>query len=369
MFERIHVLIIKELLAVWRDPKGRFLLIAPPLIQLLLFSFAATQEVKNVGLAIWDEDHTVVTSEIISKLEGADTFTRIIHVTHQSEMTAAIDSQKALVAVHFGQNFSRDLEQNGSVKLQLILDGRKSNAAQIVQSYIGVMIKDFNENWAISHGQPGPPSQLVVRYWFNPNLIQFWSIVPALSGILTMAAGLMVTALSVARERELGTFEQLLVTPLRPWEILVGKTVPGLLVGLGQGTLIFIAAIFAFSVPLAGSLLLLYLSLFVFLLSVIGAGLFISALVETQQQAMLGTFLFMVPAIILSGFATPVENMPHWLEIGTYLNPMRYYMVIVRGIFLKDMPVDIVLQNLMPMTVLGLLTLSASVWFFRHRLY
>lgn len=369
MFARVHVLIIKELLAVWRDPKGRFLLIAPPLIQILLFAFAATHEVKNVSLAIWDEDRTAVTSDIASRIEGAETFTKIIHLSRSEEIAEVIDNQQALAVVHFGQTFTRDLKRDGTANLQIILDGRKSNAAQIVQSYIGDILKQFSLKWSAANNQPKPPSALVIRFWFNPNLINFWSIVPALTGILTMAVGLVVTALSVARERELGTFEQLLVTPLRPWEILVGKSMPGLLIGFLEGTLIILLAVFAFHVPLTGSLLLLYLSLFIFLLSVIGVGLFMSAVVETQQQAMLATFLFMVPAIILSGFATPIENMPEWLQLGTVINPMRYFLEIVRGIFLMDMPVDAVLANLLPMTVLGVVTLWGSAWLFRHRLY
>jgi ABC-2 type transport system permease protein len=369
MLARIAVLIIKELLAAWRDPKGRFVLIVPPLIQLFLFSFAATHEVKNVTLAIWDEDRTVVTSEIISRLQGAAIFSNTLTLSRQEEITQAINSQQALVAVHFGQNFTRDLKRDGTAKLQLILDGRKSNAAQIVQSYIAIMIKQFSLDWAAANHLPKPPSTLVVRYWFNPNLNNLWSIVPGLIGLQTMVTGLMVTALSVARERELGTFEQLLVTPLQPWEILAGKTVPGLLIGFFQGSLIIFLSVFVFHIPFTGSLLLLFLSLFVFLLSVIGVGLFLSALVETQQQAMLGTLFFVVPSIFLSGFATPVENMPGWLQLGTAFNPMLYFLEIVHGIFLKDMPADIVLQNLLPMTILGVLTLWASAWFFRHRLY
>lgn len=369
MFARIHALIIKELLAVWRDPKGRAMLVIPPLMQLVVFSFAATQEVNNVTLGIYDEDRTAVTSDIISQFEGSTTFTHIIHLDRQSQISDVIDNQKALAVLHFGPTFTQDLKRDGNSQVQMVLDGRKSNAAQIVQSYAGEIFKRFNERWASRNGLPQPPSTLVIRYWFNPNLINFWFIVPALSGILTMVVGLVVTALSVARERELGTFEQLLVTPLRPWEILIGKTVPGMLVGLIEGSIIFTLAVYAFGIPLSGSLALLYLSLFLFLLSVIGVGLFISALVQTQQQAILGTFMFMMPAVILSGFATPVENMPGWLQLGTVINPLRYYLVIVRGIFLKDMSIELVIENLIPMTVLGVLTLSAAAWFFRRRLY
>ena len=183
-----------------------------------------------------------------------------------------------------------------------------------------------------------------------------------------MLIALTVTGLSVARERELGTFDQLLVSPLRPIEILIGKTVPGIIIGLFEGSIIIFAAIWIFHIPFAGSFLLLYLSMFVFVLSIIGVGLFISSLSNTQQQAILGAFVFMTPAVTFSGYATPIENMPEWLQQATVINPVRYYLVIAKGLFLKDMPASIVFENIWPMAIIAFVNLVAATWFFRRRL-
>jgi ABC-2 type transport system permease protein len=206
------------------------------------------------------------------------------------------------------------------------------------------------------------------RNWFNPNLDFKWFTVPSLVCILTTLIGLLVTGLSVAREREMGTFEQLLVSPLHPLEILIGKALPALLVAILDGTLIVLAAVWVLGVPLNGSLMLLYAGMAVFLAAIIGVGLFISSLSMTQQQAVLGAFLFMVPAVILSGFASPIENMPDWLQTVTYGNPLRYFMTIVRGVFLKDIPASLVWEQTWPMAIIALCTLSAATWLFKRRM-
>jgi ABC-2 type transport system permease protein len=209
---------------------------------------------------------------------------------------------------------------------------------------------------------------VVERNWFNPNLDYKWYTLPSLVAILSMLVSLLVTAMSVAREREVGTFEQLLVSPLRPVEILAGKAAAALLVALVEASVILLIAVFGFKVPFQGSVPLLYGAMTVFLLSIIGVGLFISALSMTQQQAILGTFTFMVPAVVLSGFATPIENMPHWLQSITPGNPLRWFLVIVRGIFLKGMPAADVAANTWPMAIIALVTLSAAAILFRKRM-
>jgi ABC-2 type transport system permease protein len=208
----------------------------------------------------------------------------------------------------------------------------------------------------------------VPHAWFNPNLIYQWFTLPSLIGTLTMVVALIVTGQSVARERELGTFDQLLVSPLRPHEILIGKSVPPLIVGLVQGTIFAIAAVVIFGVPFRGALWLFYGSLVLYLLAVIGIGLLISSISRTQQQAFLGAFMFMAPAVLLSGFAAPVENMPGWLQVGTLANPMRHFMVLVKGIFLKAMPADIALASAIPLAIIAVVTLSAATWLFTRRL-
>ncbi len=252
--------------------------------------------------------------------------------------------------------------------MQLILDGRRSNAAQIVAGYAADIVARYNQELTATQRMPPPASLVVARIWFNPNQESTWNTVPALVAILTTLMGLVVTALSVARERELGTFEQLMVSPLSPTEIIIGKTVPALLIGLGEATGMILVGVFAFGVPMSGSIPLLYLSMMVYLFAVIGVGLFISSLAKTQQQAILGAFVFMVPAMLLSGFASPIENMPDWLQTVTLANPIRYFIVIVKGIFLKDLPASLVAENLWPMCIIAAVTLSSATWLFRRRM-
>jgi ABC-2 type transport system permease protein len=368
MLQRIISLIIKELLAVWRDEKSRIILIVPPILQLVIFSYAATLDVKNVEVAIINNDRGLISSDILERLDGSTVFKRILYVQTIEQAKEAIDTKKAIAVMHIQQDFSEKILNKEPTSIQLLLDGRRSNAAQIVQGYIMEIINEYNQELNTQYGLPPVNSIILARHWFNPNLIYLWFTVPGLLGILTLVVGLVVTGLSVARERELGTFDQLLVSPLNPFEILMGKIIPGLIIGLAEGTIIIVAAIFVFRIPFTGSMFLLYLSLFVYLLSVIGFGLFISSMSKTQQQAVLGAFIFSAPAIILSGFATPIENMPDWLQTLTLANPLRYFLVIARGLFLKDLPTSVVMENLYPMLIISIVTLTAAAWFFKRRL-
>jgi ABC-2 type transport system permease protein len=271
------------------------------------------------------------------------------------------------LVLHIGPDFSRRLMAGRPASVQLILDGRRSNAAQIVAGYAQAILDDFGRELAEARRIPPPPSTVAARVWFNPNLETTWNTVPALVAILTTLMGLLVTALSVARERELGTFDQLLVSPLSPLEIVAGKAAPALIIGLAEGTAMILVGVFVFRVPFQGSVPLLYLGMTVFLAAVIGVGLFISSLATTQQQGILGAFVFMVPAILLSGFATPIENMPGWLQVVTLADPLRYYIAMMKGIFLKGMPAAMALQLIWPLAVIALVTLSGATWLFRHR--
>jgi ABC-2 type transport system permease protein len=253
--------------------------------------------------------------------------------------------------------------------VQVILDGRNSNTALLALNYVRSIVIAFNQTWAARHGQAGPPVHLEIRSWYNANLESRWFIVPGIVGLLTLVVTLIVTALSVAREREAGTFDQLLVTPLRPVEILIGKSIPGLLIGLLQGSLIIGIAVYGFGVPLRGSIGALYLGMALFLLSAVGVGLMISSLAVTQQQGLLGAFLFMVPAVILSGFATPIANMPEAVQLLTYLNPLRYFLIVLRGVFLEGASYGLLLHQYWPMAVIGLMSLTVAGGLFRHRMY
>jgi ABC-2 type transport system permease protein len=367
MFNRIITLIIKEFWAIWRDPQSRSVLIIPPIMQLLVYSYAATLEVKNVPIGIINEDNGIISRRIIQNFQGSDTFSDIYYLQN-NQLKNFIDTQKGLVVVRFGEDFSRKVLNNQTSNLQVIIDGRKSNTALILSGYISEIINNYNLEYAGQNNKFSTKALITTRHWFNPNLEYRWFMVPALLALISLILGLVVTGLSIARERELGTFEQLLVSPIQPWEILIGKTVPGLFLGIAEATFLFLIIVFILKIPFTGSVILLYISLFVFLLSVLSVGLFISSMSKTQQQAILGTFIFMPPAMMLSGFATPIENMPMWLQNLTYINPLRYFLVIVRGLFLKDIPTEVVLANLLPLIVISVFAMTGSALFFRRRL-
>lgn len=368
MWQRILSLIVKEILAVWRDKKSRFVLIVPPIIQLAIFSMAATLDVKNVPIAILNRDAGAESFELLQRFHGSPIFNSILYLKKVGDIADVIDNQRAVMVIHIDEQFSRRLRAKENVDIQLILDGRRSNTAQIVQGYTLNIINQYNHDFTARLNITQQNSELFPRNWFNPNLLYYWFNVPNLSGILSMLIALTITALSVARERELGTFDQLLVSPLLPFEILIGKTIPALIIGLFEGSIILAAAVFIFKIPFVGSLLLIYLAMFVFISSIVGVGLFISSLSTTQQQAILGSFVFMTPAVTLSGYATPIENMPIWLQKATLLNPLRYYLVIAKGIFLKGMPVYIVFENIWPMALIAGFTLTGATLFFRRRI-
>ena len=366
MWTRLKALIIKELLAALRDPRARLILIGPPIVQLLVFSYAATLEVKNVDVAVLNRDAGRWSIELIHRIAGAPSFRKIEPMANPEALRQAIDRQTALAAIAIDQDFSRDIEAGRPAQIQVILDGRRSNAAQIVAGYVTHIVATLSAD-AMRPGR-GAQTTIVPRNWFNPNLDFVWFTVPNLIAVIALLIGLIVTALAIARERELGTFDQLMVSPLRTHEILIGKLLPPLLIGLVPITIYVLAALFIFQVPLRGSLFLLYGSALFYLAALVGLGLFISALSATQQQAILGAFLVMVPATLLSGFATPIENMPDWLQPVTLINPLRYFLVIVRGVFLKGLPFGELVANTAPLLAIAIVTLSAAAWLFRRRM-
>lgn len=368
MFPRIRHLIIKEILAVWRDPKSRAILVVPPIIQMLIFTFAATQEVRDVAIAVLNEDYGIHGRDLVARVEGSPNFSRVIHLASDAELAPAIDSRQALMVIRIGMDFSRRVVSGQPASVELILDGRRSNAAQLVAGYAGDIIARYDAELASTRRGPPQASTVLSRVWFNPNLESRWSTVPALVAILSTLLGIMITGLSVARERELGTFDQLLVSPLSPAEILIGKSVPAVVIGMAEASGMLLVGVFVIGVPFRGSIALLYLSMFVYLLAVIGVGLVVSSLARTQQQAILYAFMFMVPAMLLSGFATPIENMPEWLQTVTLANPVRHFIAILKGLFLKDLPAAEVAKRLVPLLAIAATTLSTATWLFRRRM-
>lgn len=365
MLQRILYLTIKEILAIMRDPRSRVVVIVPPLVQLLIFSFAATLEVKNVKLAVYHRDGGKWGVELVQRFAATNTFSEIVPVYAEDQIDRVIGEQRAIGVLVVPDDFSRRIQTGQTAEAQLLLDGRKTNSAQIVRGYAETIVQQFNRD--LAEAAPARAG-LIERHWFNPNLDYLWYTVPSLFAILTLLVTLLVTSLSVAREREMGTFEQLLVSPLRASEILAGKSAAALLIALIEGSVFLVIAAFGFRVPLEGALVLLYPAFAFFLLAVIGIGLFISSMSMTQQQAILGAFMFMVPAVLLSGFATPIENMPGWLQTVSLANPLRWFLVISRGIFLKDLPARVVFSNTWPLMIIALITLTAAAWLFRKRM-
>ena len=367
MFGQVLALIVKELLAVLRDAKSRMVLIGPPLIQLMVFGYAATFDLSHVPIAIYDQDPSQASRDLVARFVGSPTFHLIAMLRSSHRIDGLIDSRQVRLVLVIDRRFTRDLLTARPAPVQVIVDGRNSNTALLTEGYANTILTDFALAWQQAHGAPPPPAVLDIRARYNPTLSSRWFIVPGIVALLTQVVTLLVVALSVARERETGTFDQLLVTPLRPIDILLGKGLPGLLIGGFEASVIIAAAVWWFDVPLRGGLLPLYLGLLLFVVAVTGVGLAISSLAATQQQALLGAFLFMVPTIILSGFATPIANMPDWVQDLTLINPMRYFLVIVRGVFLEGASLSSLVSQYWPMAAIGVVSLAAAGWLFRKR--
>ena len=367
MWLRILTLMQKEVLAVLRDPRNRMALILPPILQLFLFSFTGTLEVKHVALGIWNQDYGQVANELIERLCASPNFGHVEFAHSRQELQQMIDDQRVMLAITFLPDFSRKFLDDHTAPLQMVADGRKSNSAQIAQGYVSQIVNQFVSEQTITDNST-PNVQVVERTWFNPNLDYIWFTLPSLAVMITLQICLNVTAMSVAREREMGTFEQLLVSPIRPLEIMAGKSIPALILALIEVTVFILITVFVFRIPFHGSVLFLYLSLTVFIISMIGIGLSISSIALTQQQALLGIMTTLLPATLLSGYAAPIENMPDWLQPLTYANPLRYIMVVMKGVFLKNMPPVEILNNTWPMAIIAVFTLTLATWLFRRRL-
>jgi ABC-2 type transport system permease protein len=365
---RILALTVKELLTILKDKRSRFVLIVPPLLQLFVFGYAASFDLNDIAVAVYNEDRSVPSRELIARITGSPHFDLRATIGSDQEIAPLIDNREVLLVVHIGPQFSQYLKDGRKAPVQLILDGRNSNTALLALGYLRTIVTDFNQSWTRQQGLPELPAVLQMRAWFNQSLLSRWFIVPGIVALLTLVVTTTVTGLSVAREREAGTFDQLLVTPMRPVEILIGKSLPGIVIGMVEGSFILLMAVFWFEVPLRGSLPALYLGMFLFLLSAVGIGLMISSLAVTQQQGILGAFLFLVPSVILSGFATPIANMPALVQQLTYLNPLRYFLRILRGVFLEGNDYRLLVDQYWPMAVIGVVTLALAGWLFRHRM-
>ncbi|AYC18650.1 Inner membrane transport permease YbhR [Dickeya dianthicola] len=367
MWYRLWTLIRKELQSLLREPQTRAILVLPVLLQVLLFPFAATLDVTDATLAIYSEDNGAASVELTQRFAGASAFSRVITLHSPQDIAPTIDNQQALLLVRFPPDFSRQLVSGTPTSIQLLLDGRHSNSAQIAARYVQQMVQDYQQE-QLSDPTLTHQSELVIRHWYNPNLDYKWFVVPSLVALITTIGVLIVTALSVAREREQGTLEQLLVSPLSTGQIFVGKAVPALIVATIQASIVLAAGILAYRIPFSGSLLLFYLCILVYGLSLVGFGLLISTLCSTQQQAFIGVFVFVMPAILLSGYVSPVENMPLWLQQITWVNPVRHFTDITKQIYLKNASLAVVWRGVWPLLAITATTGSAAYALFRRKI-
>ena len=317
---RLLALIRKELMAVLKDPTSRTILFVPVLMQSLIFGYVATYDLSNVPYAVLDQSHSPTSANLLAHLDGTGFFRRVATLQSDSEIAPLIESQRALMVLRFDPRFEQQLLGGQSEKIQLILDARNSTTANSAAADVSAVVDAFNLEQAQQRGGGAPALTLDSRAWFNPNLETRWNFMPALIASLSMLQTMLLTALSVAREREQGTFDQLLVTPLSPDEIMIGKAIPPIMIGLVQSTLVLMITRFWFHIPMSGSAVSLYIGLGFFMMAAVGIGLSISALSANMQQAMLYTFMLLMPLMLLSGLTTPVATMPRVLQIATMVN-------------------------------------------------
>jgi ABC-2 type transport system permease protein len=366
-FLRILALARKELLAILKDPRARPVLFVPPALQCLIFGYVATFDLNHVPYAALDHDRTAASYRLLAAFDGSGIFRRAGNLGRAAEVKTAIDERRALVVVQIDEGFERNLLARAPADVQVIADGRNSNTAGTALGYVNSVVDAFNTQWRADHGQSGPPIRISTRAWYNANLETRWDIVPSLIGTLTLGEMLLLTAMAIAREKEQGTFDQLLVTPFRPPEIMAGKALPSMLVGLAQSTVILLVAQLWFRIPFAGSFVTLFAGVSLFLLATVGVGLFISSLVANMQQALLATFVVVMPFTLLSGLLTPLSSMPVALQDFSYINPLRYMIDIAQRVYLEGVGLDRLGYDLWPLAVIGAVTLTASSLMFRYR--
>jgi ABC-2 type transport system permease protein len=374
MWERIFVILRKEFLQTLREPKMRVLLFVPPIIQLLIFGYAVNLDVDHVRIAWTDGDRSPESRDLRARFEACGRFDVVAAPRDDREVQDLLDRGDVLAVVRLLPGFARDLHRGSGAEAQVLVDGTNSNTASLVVNYAGQIIAQYSgarlsklRNQQVMARSPGAPPNFGAlevaarpRVWFNPELRSRNYFVPGVVANIIMLVTLMLTALAIVREKEIGTMEQLMVTPVRPIEVMLGKTLPFALVGLTEVIFITSVALLVFRVPLRGSLALLMFSAALFLMTTLGAGLFISTISHTQQQAMMSSFFFSIPAFMLSGFSFPIQNMPTVVQWISYLNPLRYFMEIVRGVFLKGVGVEALWPQMTTLAAFGITVIALS---------
>jgi len=376
MFERILRIVVKEFLQLKRDKWARFRLIVPPIVQMLVFGYAATFEVYHVPTVVLDRDHSQESRDLVSRFSFTDRFHIVGIAGSEAEVKHAIDRSDAALAIVIHPGFAALLRSGQSAPLQVILDGTNSNTALISLGYLNVIVARYSKDYAAELVRPGAQNEswqavqvnLEPRPWYNADLNGRWFFVPGVIGTLTMVVVVSLTASAIVREREAGTLEQIMVTPIRPSEFILGKTLPFFVIGLAEVILVAAFGTLWFQIPFVGNPLVLLLGTSLFLLSTLGLGLLISTLCKTQQQAFASNFFVLNPMFTLSGFSFPIASMPQPLQWLTYLDPLRYYLVVIRATFLKGVGLDALWPQMLGMALLGVGLLSISIARFKKSL-
>ena len=380
MKQRLRAMIRKEFLQVFRDPRMRGMLFIPPLIQLLIFGYAANLDVNTARIAWMDQDQSPQSRELYSQFLGSGRFMIASMPTSEKQMQDDMDRGRVDGVIRVLPGFARDIERGRPTSVQVLLDGTNSNAASIVSGYAGQTIARFTgdvmadrqRQKLVAAGVPMHPAVPQVfteaRVWFNPELKSRNYFIPGVIVNIIMLVTLSLTTMAIVREKELGTMEQLMVTPIRPAELILGKTLPFVVIGFWDMLLVLGASLLIFHMPFVGSFWLLCLASLLFILTTLGAGLLISTISHTQQQANLATFLLFQPFQMLSGFTFPIRSMPQAVQWFTLVNPMRYFLEIVRGIFLKGSGFDTLWPELLALAVFGVAILWISVLRFHKHL-
>lgn len=376
MLARLKQMLVKEFIQVFRDKRTRIVLFGPPIIQMLIFGYAATFEVHNVPTAVLDLDHSQESRELVSRFYSSPYFAVQRQLTDTREIGNLIERGDAMIALQINPGFAQKLRKGETAPLQVIVDATNSNSALIAAGYVNQIALGFARDYQqdrIYRISPQlvekmPNIQLEQRPWYNSDLRSRWFFVPGIVGSLTLVLVTTLTAFAVVREREIGTLEQIMVTPIRPAEFILGKTLPFFLIGLFDVSLIATLGTLWFQVPFRGSILVLLMGAVLFLLCMLGVGLLISTVSSTQQQAMVTSFFFIIPAITFSGFGFPISTMPQWLQYLTYLSPLRYFLVVLRGTYLKGIGLGILWPEMFAMAALGTTLLSIAILRFHKAL-
>ncbi|MHB8770587.1 MAG: ABC transporter permease [Syntrophales bacterium] len=368
---RIREMVRKEFIQLFRDKRNRPILVVAPLIQLLVFGYVVNYDIRDVRVALTDLARTRESRLAADAFTGSGIF-RITHLAATpGEMEELLLAGKVDMGIKIPPDFSADIRRGKTASLQILADGSMSNMASVRISYTVTVLDRLNAELIKElHGRDLKYGKIDgrIRTWYNPNLDSQHFFVPGIVAFVVMLISLLMTSIAIIKEREAGTMEQLIVTPLKPIELIIGKTIPYTIISIAQMALVMAFALYWFAIPFAGSAPLLFLATCIFLLSTLGIGLFISTVSKTQQQAMMTTFFFILPFFMLSGFVFPISNMPEVVQWLTYLNPLRYFLVIIRGIFLKGVGLDMLWPQYAALALLGTVVFAGAVGRFRKRL-